>query len=76
MAGAGGIEPPNTDTKNQCLTAWRRPINCGAVFKESTHACKALFVAFFMFYEFSLENLNIIRKNLVTLVVYTKLFGE
>ncbi len=26
MAGAGGIEPPNDDIKNRCLTAWLRPI--------------------------------------------------
>ena len=26
MAGAKGFEPLNAGTKNQCLTAWRRPI--------------------------------------------------
>ncbi len=25
LAGAGGFEPPHADTKNRCLTAWRRP---------------------------------------------------
>ncbi len=25
MAGTGGFEPPNDDTKNRCLTTWRRP---------------------------------------------------
>ena len=27
MAGAVGFEPTNADSKNRCLTAWRRPIN-------------------------------------------------
>lgn len=26
MAGTGGFEPPDDDTKNRCLTTWRRPI--------------------------------------------------
>ena len=26
MDGAEGFEPPNTSTKNWCLTAWPRPI--------------------------------------------------
>ncbi len=25
LAGAAGFEPANADTKNQCLTTWRRP---------------------------------------------------
>ena len=25
MAGAAGFEPANVDSKNRCLTAWRRP---------------------------------------------------
>ncbi len=25
MAGAAGFEPANADSKNRCLTAWRRP---------------------------------------------------
>ena len=25
MAGAVGFEPTNADSKNRCLTAWRRP---------------------------------------------------
>ena len=25
MAGVGGIEPPNDDTKNRCLTTWPHP---------------------------------------------------
>lgn len=25
MAGAAGFEPANADTKNRCLTTWRRP---------------------------------------------------
>ena len=27
MAGAVGFEPTNADSKNRCLTAWRRPNN-------------------------------------------------
>ena len=25
LAGAVGFEPTNADSKNRCLTAWRRP---------------------------------------------------
>ena len=31
MAGVGGIEPPNDDTKNRCLTTWRHPSNYTAL---------------------------------------------
>lgn len=47
MAGAAGIEPANTDTKNQCLTAWRRPTNCDAVSIEWDGMCKDLLLPFF-----------------------------
>ncbi len=26
LAGAAGFEPANVDSKNRCLTTWRRPI--------------------------------------------------
>ncbi len=29
MAGAAGFEPTNADSKDRCLTAWRRPIIIG-----------------------------------------------
>ena len=45
LAGAAGIEPANADTKNRCLTAWRRSIKREAVFIESSRTCKALFPA-------------------------------
>ena len=28
LAGAVGFEPTNADSKNRCLTAWRRPMIC------------------------------------------------
>ena len=33
MAGAVGFEPTNADSKNRCLTAWRRPNNLDAIQK-------------------------------------------
>ncbi len=35
MAGAGGVEPPNDDTKNRCLTTWLRPKKKRILFKNS-----------------------------------------
>ncbi len=32
MAGAAGFEPANVDSKNRCLTAWRRPIQVNLSF--------------------------------------------
>ncbi len=33
MAGTGGFEPPNDDTKNRCLTTWRRPNNVQTLYQ-------------------------------------------
>ncbi len=33
MAGAVGFEPTNADSKNRCLTAWRRPNRNDAIQK-------------------------------------------
>lgn len=33
MAGAAGFEPANVDSKNRCLTAWRRPNNLSLTIK-------------------------------------------
>lgn len=44
MAGAAGIEPANADTKNRCLTAWRRPnTSVSRVLKGTPLPVKPLF---------------------------------
>ncbi len=35
MAGAEGFEPSHAGTKNQCLTAWLRPISAAAYKQRS-----------------------------------------
>ena len=51
MVGTGGFEPPDDDTKNRCLTTWRRPnieirnipINSGNV--NYNNDCKNKFIS-------------------------------
>ncbi len=46
MAGAGGFEPPNADTKNQWLTACRRP-NQERLFSAKVTKAQRPFLTFF-----------------------------
>ncbi len=43
MAGAAGFEPANVDSKNRCLTAWRRPN------KRKSYAIKVKFNEYQLF---------------------------
>ena len=43
LAGAAGFEPANADTKNQCLTPWRRPISKSFI----TISCYKYLIAFY-----------------------------